>query len=142
MWVYTRSISAMKYTHVTLTPSFSASPLYNTSQGSQVRRVGLVTAPTQGASWLLYDDDADTQPTAGVFIPKGSQFIMHFRDNIIAHSQHDKPRSLPTDFDKPCCPSSCWSAPPSLIPLIISKSTNFNSVLYANISKLSFLNKC
>ena len=34
--------------------------------GSQVRRVELVTAPTQGASWLLYDDDADTPLAADV----------------------------------------------------------------------------
>ena len=69
MCVYTRSISAIKYTHVTLAPSFPASPLYNTSQGSQVRRVRLVTAPTQGASWLLHADDADTELAAGVLIP-------------------------------------------------------------------------
>ena len=153
------SISSMKRPHVTRAPSFLHHPstLPSPAGGSQSRRVELVTAPTQGASWLLHDDDADTQLAVGVLIPKGSQFIMHSRDNIIAHSQHDKHRSLPTDFDKPCCPSSCWSAPPtwssttlpwsgikysSLIPLLISKSTNFNSVLYANISKLSFLNKC
>jgi len=123
---------------------------------SQVRRVELVTAPTQGAYWLLHDDHADTQLAAGVLIPEGSQFIMHSRDNIIVHSQHDKPRSLPTDFDKPCCPSYCWSAPPtwssttlpwsvikysSLIPLLISKSTNFNSYMQI-FQNFRFLNKC
>ena len=53
------SISAMKRPHVNLTPLHIPFPAL-----SQVRRVELVTAPTQGASWLLYDDDADTQLAA------------------------------------------------------------------------------
>jgi len=44
----------MKHPHVTLAP-------LHIPALSQVRRVELVTAPTQGASSLLYDDDADTQ---------------------------------------------------------------------------------
>ena len=132
-------------------------PLYTSQPLSQVRRVELVTALTQGAIltplwwWHRYSTSSRRA------YPKGSQFIMLSRDNIIAQSQHDKPRSLPTNFDKPCCSSSCWSAPPtwssttlpwsahkysSLIPLLISKPTNFNPT-WETISKLSFLlNKC
>ena len=100
--------------HVTpALPSPPPSHLYSSWPLSQSRRVELVTARTQGATWLLHVDDTDTQLAAGVLIPEGSQFIMHSRNNIIAQSQHDKLRSLPTNFDKPCCSSSCWSAPPT-----------------------------
>ena len=57
--------------------------------------------------WRRYSDSSRRS------YPKGSQFIMHSRDNIIAHSQHDKPRSLPTRLDKSCCSRSCWSASPT-----------------------------
>ena len=125
---------------------------------SQVRRVELVTAPTQGASWLLYDDDADTQLAADVLTRRVPSLSWIPETTSSLNRIMIKPRSLPpTRLDKPWCSSSCWSAPPtwsstslpwsthkylSLIPLLNSKSTNFNSALCANISKLSFLNKC
>ena len=49
MYEYTQSISAMKHTHVTSLLYSPPHPL-PTPALSQVRRVGLVTAPTQGAS--------------------------------------------------------------------------------------------
>ena len=127
--------------------------ILRTQKPLTISRVGLETAPTQGASWLLHDDNADTQLTAGVLIPL--IFLRSLlRKHIPGSDQSFRYLELHclSSIDEPCCSSSCWSAPPtwssttlpwsvhkysSLIPLLISKSTNFNQS-YANISKLSF----
>ena len=133
-------------------------PLYTSRPlSSQSRRVELVIAPTQGATWLLHHDDADTQLAAGVH---ARGFTVHHafqRQHNRSNASMIKRRSLPTRLDKPCCSSSCWSATPtwssttfpwsahkyiSLIPLLISNQPIL-TLSYANISKqYRFLNKC
>ena len=65
VWIYFRRSAHMSPSLLRSTP-----PLYTSQSLCQVRRVVLVTAPTQGASWLLHDDDADTQLAVGGAYPR------------------------------------------------------------------------
>ena len=58
VWTYFRWSAHMSPSLLRSPPT----PLYTSQPLSQVRRVGLVT---QGASWLLHDDDTDTQLATG-----------------------------------------------------------------------------
>ena len=68
---------------------------------SQDKKVEMLTAPTQGETWLLHED-TNTQPSnrrCFAYIQPNNvrEFLVYLasRDIIIPQAQNDKPRSLP-----------------------------------------------